>query len=324
MADREAPSARKTRLERLLTGYERAREAARELLSRRERLTASLEELTARMALGFLYDRERKLFAIGYDVTERRLDTSYYDLLASEARVVGFMAIARGEVPLKHWAALGRPFGMAQGEPVLLSWNGTLFEYLMPALFQELFPGSLLAYACRRAVEIQRDYARRRGIPWGISEAAFSALDAYQIYQYRAFGVPGLGLKRGLEEDLVVAPYATALALAVDPVAAVMNLRRLARYGLRGPYGFYEAIDFTRERCPAGERGVIVYAYMAHHQGMSLVSLANALLDGIMRRRFHADPRVKAAEPVLYERVPTEPPPAILPGGEGPPPRILP
>ncbi|MGQ9778724.1 MAG: GH36-type glycosyl hydrolase domain-containing protein [Bacillota bacterium] len=188
----------------------------------------------------------------------------------------------------------------------------------------ELFPESLLAYACRRAVEVQREYARRRGIPWGISEAAFSALDVYRIYQYRAFGVPGLGLKRGLEEDLVVAPYATALALAVDPVAAVENLRLLARFGLRGPYGFYESIDFTRERCPEGERGVIVYAYMAHHQGMSLVSLVNALLDGIMRRRFHADPRVKAAEAVLYERVPTEPPPAILPGGEGPPPRILP
>ena len=230
------------------------------------------------MDLGFLYDPERRLFAVGYNINERRLDDAYYDLLASEARLASFVAIARGEVPNEHWVALGRPFGVSGGEPILLSWNGTMFEYLMPVLLQYPFRHSLLEQACQTAVSYQMAYGSRRGIPWGISEAAFSALDSHQIYQYRAFGVPGLGLKRGLEEDLVVAPYATALALAVDPRGAVKNLQRLTGFGLRGSYGFYESIDFTRARRPAGERGVIIYAYMAHHQGMSLVAMDNALL----------------------------------------------
>ena len=311
-------------LDRVLAELDRAGRAAAMLLARLESLAAAALDQASGMDMGFLYDPERRLFAVGYNINERRLDNAYYDLLASEARLASFVAIARGEVPNEHWVALGRPFGRSGGEPILLSWNGTMFEYLMPVLLNHPFRNSLLDQACHTAVAYQMAYGRRRGIPWGISEAAFSALDSHQIYQYRAFGVPGLGLKRGLEEDLVVAPYATALALAVDPRAAVENLRRLTDLGLRGLYGFYESIDFTRARRPAGERGVIIYAYMAHHQGMSLVAMANALLGDVMRARFHADPRVRATESLLFERIPFEPPPTSLPDGEGPPLRLAP
>ncbi len=180
------------------------------------------------MGLRFLYDEERRIFAIGYQVAERRLDTSFYDLLASEARLTSFLAIARGEVPVEHWWALSRPFGSAYGRLPLLSWSGTMFEYLMPLLFTQTHENSLLDRACYDAVRCQIAYARQNRMPWGISESAFSALDRHNVYQYRAFGVPALALKRGQEDDLVVAPYAAALALGVEPAAAMKNLRRLA------------------------------------------------------------------------------------------------
>ena len=181
------------------------------------------------MNMAFLYDRERKVFAIGYNVDDRRRDNSFYDLLASEARLGSFVAIARNEIPADHWFALGRPFAVAYGQRVMLSWSGTMFEYLMPCLVTRIFDNSLLDQVCHAAVAAQIAYGKERGIPWGISEAGFSALDNRQIYQYRAFGVPGLGLKRGLEEDLVVAPYASALALQIAPRAALANLRRLSK-----------------------------------------------------------------------------------------------
>ncbi|NLG85025.1 MAG: DUF3131 domain-containing protein, partial [Firmicutes bacterium] len=298
-------------------------EAARELYGRLHRLAEEAERLTAGMNMRFLYDRERRLFTTGYNVSEGTMDNTHYDLLASEARLASFVALCRGDVPVEHWGALGRPYGLGEGRPVLLSWNGSLFEYLMPLLLQRAYDRSLLKYAAEAAVAVQMAYAARRGIPWGISEAAFSALDARQNYQYRGFGVPGLGLKRGLEEDLVVAPYASALALAVAPAAAVKNLKRLAGLGLYGPYGFYEAIDYTRARCPEGERGVVIYTYMAHHQGMLLLALTNALKDGVMAARFHRDPRVRAGESLLFERIPGEP--SIIPAttSEGPP-RLMP
>ncbi len=280
-------------------------------LERGAALIRRIQAFAEAMRLSFLYHPERRLFAIGYNVDERRMDNSFYDLLASEARLASFLAVARNEVPVQHWWALGRPFGMAYRRRVLLSWSGTLFEYLMPLLLTRRYRNSLLDDACRAAVACQIDYGNRRGIPWGISEAAHSALDANKIYQYRAFGVPGLGLKRGLEEDLVVAPYASALALAVDAPAAVRNLKRLS--ALRKPsqpeaaYGYYESIDYTRQQGPEGSRGVIVYAYMAHHQGMLLLAINNVLHDNIMPRRFHAHPRVRAVESLLYERVPLAP-----------------
>lgn len=302
----------------------KATEAAQALWTLVKSLIGRVKRLADGMGMRFLYDPARRLFPIGYNVTDRHLDTSYYDLLASEARLASFVAIGRGDVPVEHWGALGRPFGANGRSVMLLSWNGTMFEYLMPLLLTKAFRESLLARACWMAVRSQIAYAARRGIPWGVSEAAFSALDTHQTYQYRAFGVPWLGLKRGLEEDLVVAPYATALALAVDPSAAARNLRRLAGLGLYGRYGYFESIDYTRQHRPEGERGVVVYAYMAHHQGMSLIAIDNALHREVMQDRFHADPRVRATEPLLFERTPADPPLTRTPGVEGPAPRLAP
>lgn len=281
----------------------KAREQARVLLESIRLLRARLGQLGEAMNLHYLYDPNRRLFAIGYNVSTGSYDSSYYDLLASEARLTSMVAIARGEVPVKHWLALGRPYASSSGQKVLLSWSGSMFEYMMPSLFNRTYENSLLDQACQAAVSRQIEYGHQRGVPWGISESAFSALDSHQTYQYRAFGVPGLGLKHEIEDDVVVAPYATMLALPVAPKEAVRNLRRLERYGMRGSKGFYEAIDYARQRSPS-ERGVIVYAYMAHHQGMSLMALVNALQGGVMQQRFHADPRVRAAEPLLFERIP--------------------
>lgn len=273
-------------------------------------IVADIKYLCDGLNMRFLYNNDRKLFSIGYHVDDCRLDNSYYDLLASEARIASFVAIAKDDVPLEHWWALGRPYGYLYGRHTLMSWGGTMFEYLMPLLFKNVYPDSLMTVACQDAVECQKIYAERRGIPWGISEAAFSALDAHKIYQYRSFGVPGLGFKRGLEDDLVVSPYSTALALAIDPKAAIENFKRLKsnRYELLNDYGYYESIDFTRQHAPHGERGVIVYAYMAHHQGMSLLAFDNVLNNNILRKRFHSNPRIMGMESLLFERPPVYPP----------------
>ncbi|HVS16357.1 MAG TPA: glucoamylase family protein, partial [Thermoanaerobaculia bacterium] len=266
------------------------------------------------MRFRFLYDPQRRMFAIGYRLPDLdvpgRLDAAYYDLLASEARLGSFLAIARGEVPPSHWFHLGRLITNVDGAPTLLSWSATAFEYLMPLLLMRSYPETLLDQSCRMAVRAQRRYGRERGVPWGISESASNVVDRHDTYQYKAFGVPGLGLKRGLGDDLVVAPYATALAAMVDPPQAVRNLRRLAAQGMAGEYGFYEAIDYTHRATgaddappPAGQ-GAVVRTYMAHHQGMTLVAIANVLLGQPMVERFHADPRVRATELLLQERVP--------------------
>ncbi|MGD8632950.1 MAG: glucoamylase family protein [Anaerolineales bacterium] len=257
--------------------------------------------------LRFLYDSKRRLFTVGYNVTNGTRDNSYYDLLASEARLGGFIAIARNDVPVDHWLALGRPYNVHEGRRVLLSWTGTMFEYLMPLLFQRVYPNSLWDQAVDEAVRLQILYGRRRGVPWGISESAYADLDIHRTYQYKAFGVPWLGLKRGLESDLVVAPYATMLALPFKTNAAVRNLKRLAEKEMVQDYGYYEAIDFGRRSTKEGEPGVLVRAYMAHHQGMSFLALINVLLNDLFRDRFHADSRVKAVEPLLYERIPAIP-----------------
>ncbi|MHB8992453.1 MAG: GH36-type glycosyl hydrolase domain-containing protein, partial [Chloroflexota bacterium] len=280
---------------------------AAEFVARLDRLIARVEGLADAMNLRFLYDPKRRLFTIGYNVSDRRFDSSYYDLLASEARIASLVAIARGDVPAEHWFALGRTFGKAQGHRVLFSWSGTMFEYLMPMLLTRSYRHTLLEEALREAVGLQVDYGRQQGVPWGISESAFAATDVNQIYQYQAFGVPGLGLKRGLADDLVVAPYATVLALAVAPEAALANLRRLDGSGLRGNYGYYESIDYTWRRQPKGGHGVVVHTYMVHHLGMTLLALDNVLNSGIMQERFHSDPRVQAVEPLLFEQAPVAP-----------------
>ena len=295
-------------LDRLEEAHSRAQWFAGEKLAQANETLDKTQTFADAMNMRFLYDAERRAFAIGYNMEDRRLDNFYYDLLASEARLGSFVAVARGDVPVEHWFALGRPFASAYGQRALLSWSGTMFEYLMPLLLTRHYENSLLDQGCRAAIACQIAYGKRRGLPWGISEAAHSALDARQIYQYRAFGVPGLGIKRGLENDLVVAPYATALSLPLMPAESAQNLRTLARRGLRGDYGFYESIDYTRQSDESGDPGVIVKTFMAHHQGMSLLAIDNLLHDNIMQARFHSDPRVRATESLLYERVPANPP----------------
>ncbi|MEQ1945809.1 MAG: glucoamylase family protein [Bryobacteraceae bacterium] len=290
----------------LETEYGKAQVAAQQMLAAAKDLCKRCESLANGVNMRFLYDAERSLFAIGYQVGGPVTFNAHYDLLASESRIGSLVAIAKGDVPTSHWLALGRPYTSSSGQ-VLLSWSGTMFEYLMPLLFTHSFRNSLLDNACASAVKRQIEYGRERGVPWGISESAYSAIDTHQIYQYRAFGVPSLGLKRGLEEELVVAPYATALALAVDPADSLANLRRLQKLGMLGRMAFYEALDFTRQQERQGEKGVIVYCYMAHHQGMSLMAINNVLNAGILRQRFHSDRRIKAVEPLLFERIPPQP-----------------
>ncbi len=315
-------------LEEMAAESARSRQNAEQQLAQVEEVIQRIQQLERGMKMRFLYDEQRRIFAIGYQVGERRLDTSFYDLLASEARLTSLLAIARGEVPVEHWWGMARPFGSADGRLPLLSWSGTMFEYLMPVLLTRTHENSLLDRACRDAVHCQIAYAAQQGVPWGISESAFSALDRHNVYQYRAFGVPALALKRGQERDLVIAPYASALALGVKPVAAIANLRRLAALKgapMVGDYGYYEAIDYSRRGEPGGETGIVVHCYMVHHHGMSLLAFDNALHQNVMRTRFHSDPRMRATEALLHERIPA----SILPttGGareERPVPRVTP
>ena len=274
-----------------------------------ERIT-TLEDLALRaealanMEYGFLYNETLHLLSIGYNVAERRADASYYDLLASEARLTTFVAIARGQVPQESWFAFGRLLGNIGGEPVLMSWSGSMFEYLMPLLVMPTYENTLLDRTYVGAVARQIAYGKQVGVAWGMSECGYNAVDAAFNYQYRAFGVPGLGLKRGLAEELVIAPYASALALMVAPEAACANLQRLADEGLAGKYGLYEAVDHTPSRLPRGQSSTVVRSFMAHHQGMSLLALAYRLLDRPMQKRFEADPQFQATLLLLQERVP--------------------
>jgi len=268
-------------------------------------------ETTARsmadaMEFGFLIDPHRKLLSIGYLVAEGRLDESCYDLLASEARLASFVAIAKGDVPSRHWFRLGRAVTPIEHGAALISWSGSMFEYLMPSLVMRAPAGSLLDETSRLVVHRQISYGAERRLPWGISESAYNARDLEFTYQYSNFGVPGLGLKRGLGENAVIAPYATALATMVDPAAATHNFTRLAAAGARGRYGFYEALDYTRSRLPEEKDCAVIRAFMAHHQGMTVVAIANALLDGEIRARFHTEPAIQATELLLQERTPRD------------------
>jgi cyclic beta-1,2-glucan synthetase len=252
----------------------------------------------------FLYDRQRHLLSIGFNVNEHRLDAGFYDLLASEARLGSFVAIAQGKLPQEHWFSLGRLLTTTGGRPALLSWSGSMFEYLMPLLVMPTYEGTLLDETYHAVVERQIEYARKRGVPWGISESGYSKTDANLNYQYRAFGVPGLGFKRGLAEDLVIAPYASVMALMVYPEEACRNLQRLRREGQLAGYGFYEAIDYTASRLPVGKTSLTVRSFMAHHQGMSFLSLSYLLHYRPMQRRFDFEPAFRATELLLQERIP--------------------
>lgn len=256
------------------------------------------------MEYGFLYDRARHLLSIGYDVDSRRLDQGHYDLLASEARLCSFVAVAQGQLPQDTWFALGRLLTEVDGDATLLSWSGSMFEYLMPQLVMPSYPDTLLDQTAQHAVRAQIAYGRAHDVPWGISESGYNTVDTRMNYQYRAFGVPGLGLKRGLGEDLVIAPYATMMALMVAPEAATQNLQRLDAMGFGGRFGLYEAIDFTASRLPRGQAHAVVRSFMAHHQGMGFLALDHLLRDQPMQKRFVADAEFQATLLLLQERVP--------------------
>ena len=290
-------------LEKLRHAVQRAAELATARLAEISQLAARCSGL-ADLDFEFLYHRERHLLSIGYNVTDHRLDASFYDLLASEARLSSFVAIAQGKLPQEHWFSLGRQLTTWGGKPALLSWSGSMFEYLMPLLVMPTYEHTLLDETYMSVVDRQIAYGKERGVPWGVSESGYNKTDAQLNYQYRAFGVPGLGFKRGLADDLVVAPYASVMALMVAPEPAVANLQLMARQGLLGGQGFYEAVDYTPARVPRGKKRVIIRSYMAHHQGMSFLSLAYLLRDRPMQRRFASDPALRATELLLHERVP--------------------
>lgn len=278
-----------------------------------EEITALLDGLIQRvhtlvenMKFTPLFDQKRQLFAIGYNIEEGHLTKSYYDLFASEARQASYIAVARGEIDQKHWFRLGRKLTSIDGFKGLVSWTGTMFEYLMPLLIIRNYENTLLDETYSFVVRNQKKYGMLRKIPWGTSESGYNAFDIGLNYQYKAFGVPGLGLKRGLENDIVVAPYATLLALPIDPAGSVSNIRRLEEEGLDALYGFYEAADYTPSRLQKDKKSNIVKSFMAHHQGMSLISLNNYLNGEIMQVRFHADPRVRSGELLLQEKVPAK------------------
>ena len=276
-------------------------------------IAAVCDSLAKGMEFGFLFDEARQLLVIGYRVDDQARDANAYDLLASEARLASFFAIAKGDVPTRHWFHLGRTLTPLGHSSALQSWSGSMFEYLMPSLIMHEPGGSLLALSNKAAVSRQIHYAARLRIPWGISESQYYALDREQNYQYSGFGVPDLGIKRGLSENIVIAPYASGLAAMIVPAAARKNLDRLARMGACGAYGWYEAVDYTRARLPAGVNEVIIRTYMAHHQAMLILGIANVIHEGAMRERFQAEPMVKAADLLMQERMPRDVAVARLP-----------
>ncbi len=282
----------------------RSADSAADLAARLGAIETAARALLDTMKFDFLFDKERELLSIGYRVADGSLEANFYDLLASEARLASFVAIAKGDLPTRHWFRLGRAMAAVGRGAALVSWSGSMFEYLMPSLVMRAPSGSLMESTNWQAVRQQRFYGARRGVPWGASESAYNARDLEFTYQYSSFGIPSLGLKHGLADSTVIAPYATALAAMVDPRAAAKNFLALTALGGCGSYGFYEALDFTASRVPEGSTQAIVRAYMAHHQGMSIAAIANALCGGAMRRRFHAEPMIEATELLLQERMP--------------------
>jgi cyclic beta-1,2-glucan synthetase len=265
-----------------------------------------MQALFEAMDFDMLFDTDRQLLSIGYRITDGALDPSCYDLLASEARLASFIAIAKGDLPTRHWFHLGRGVTPVGGSAALISWSGSMFEYLMPTLVMRAPLWSFIDETNRVIVRRQQQYGADRQLPWGISESAYNARDLELTYQYSSFGVPGLGLKRGLADDAVVAPYATALAAPFAPRAAVRNFERLAGAGGRGRYGWYEALDYTPSRVPEGEKVAVVRAYMAHHQGMTIIALANTVHRSLIPERFHSEPIVQATALLLQERGPRD------------------
>ncbi len=291
-------------LEIITAKVKKAAQSAARTLADLSSLALRSEEIVEEMDFTFLLDEERQVFSIGYSVDNEKRDKSFYDLLASEARLGSFVAIAKGEVGQEHWFRLGRSLTPVNRSRALISWTATMFEYLMPILVMRDYDETLLHQTYQAIVARQIEYGAKHKVPWGISESAYNARDLQLNYQYGAFGVPGLGLKRGLSQDLVVAPYATALAALISPRAAIENFHVLVKQGALARFGFYEAIDYTPERLPPNQECAVIQAFMAHHQGMILVALNNLVHSDIMQKRFHAEPLVQATELLLQERVP--------------------
>ena len=308
------PEDRQPIYDRLKTLLAEARSNAVSLVENLRRLSTQAGELADAMDFGFLLDRRRKLVSVGFDTQSQKLQNSCYDLLATESRTAVFVGIAKEDIPQDCWFRLGRGHTLDHGRPVLLSWTGTMFEYLMPSLWMRSYPNTLLDRAQVAAVRSQQAYAARRGVPWGISESAYFKLDEHGNYQYQAFGLPQLSLMGRESNPLVISPYSTFLALSVDLPASLRNLRRMETLGWFGSRGFYESADyaasrgwFRRSRCQ------IVSCWMAHHQGMSLLSVANLLCNNVVQRWFHADRRVQATELLLQEKPAVHVRPAELP-----------
>jgi len=293
---------------KLEDGLSSARMTVQPLLIGFRDLAGQANAAMSAMDFRFLFDERRQVFHIGYNVNTERLDPSYYDLLASEARIASLIAIAKGDAPQSHWQHLGRPVTKVNGKQVLLSWNGTMFEYLMPTLFTKNYLGTFLSDSCYAALEAQMHYGQKKQVPWGISESGYFAFDVNLNYQYQAFGVPELGYKRELQNDLVIAPYASILGLSLQPQAVLKNMAHLESLNMLGRFGFYEAIDYTKTHLAVGQAHAIVQSYMAHHQGMILLAACNYLSDEIMVRRFHADERIQSVELLLQEKIPQNPP----------------
>ncbi|HVA00653.1 MAG TPA: glucoamylase family protein [Terriglobia bacterium] len=295
---------------------------ATELSGRLQRLAEEAEELLHAMDFRFLYDSRRKLLSIGYDVSAQRREQACYDLLASEARIATFIAIAKGDIKREAWFHLGRSRTLEQGEAVLVSWSGTMFEYLMPLLWMRAYSGTLLDQSMCSAVVCQQRYTRKKGIPWGLSEAAFSARDHKGIYQYRAFGLPNLARDPNASDDTVIAPYASFLALLVDAPPAASNLKAMWEKGWSGRFGFYESADYSTDGITGSANGELVRCWMAHHQGMSLLAVCNLLTESSLQRWFHQEPQVMATELLLHEKVslaePEETSPAFRPQSSSP------
>ncbi|MFZ3071607.1 MAG: glucoamylase family protein [Anaerolineaceae bacterium] len=315
--DSEQPSIEEAQawLKALRLALQKAAANAGQLEDQFKSLASRADRFIDEMDFSFLYDPDHQVFHIGFNLETGQLDNSYYDLLASEARIASLVAISKGQVPQKHWLYLSRPITQVNGDYALLSWSGTMFEYLMPTLYLQSHVNTLLHTSVMTAVKYQRSYAKSKGVPWGISESGFFQFDVNNNYQYRAFGVPGLGFKRGLSDDLVIAPYASLMAIKWAPSAVEDNVQELISHGAFGHYGFYEAIDFTNDRLTSGKQSEVVQEYMSHHQGMILMALVNYLYDDIMVRRVHADPQIQSVELLLQEQIPMGVP-LLQPGQE--------
>lgn len=282
----------------------RTSDDASQLRLRLQNIAAECDALVRQMDFAFLYRSDRKVLSIGYDYSRQKVDGSCYDLLASEARTAAFVAVAKGDIPQESWFHMGRSLALCHGWRTLLSWSGTMFEYLMPVLWMKSYPRTLLDQTLRAAVNCQRKAPKNNRIPWGVSESACCRKNELGHYFYHAFGLRELALRPDLFAGTVISPYSSCLALAVQTSAAVHNLRQMQDLGWQGTYGFHEAADYSAS--PQGEstQFELVRSWMAHHQGMILLAICNLLAGSAIQNLFHAEPMVAATERLLQERLP--------------------